>query len=100
MYLIFFYNSSTLDIPVTPGESFYVQPSSESSSEVSFDDIDTEHALSKPVEALNTYLVSRDLSPICRSKQFLGKLQVRGQNAITSVKLTSCDHSSPGHCPK
>ena len=64
MYLIFFYNSSTLDIPVTPGESFYVQPSSESSSEVSFDDIDTEHALSKPVEALNTYLVSRDLSSI------------------------------------
>ena len=64
MYLIFFQNSSTLDIPVTPGASFYVQPSSESSSEVSFDDIDTEHALSKPVEALNTYLVTRDLSPI------------------------------------
>ena len=63
-YLIFFQNSSTLDIPVTPGESSYAQPSSESSSEVSFDDIDTEHALSKPVEALNTYLVSRDLSPI------------------------------------
>ena len=61
MYLIFFQNSSALDIPVTPGESFYVQPSSESSSEVSFEDIDTEHALSKPVEALNTYLVSRDL---------------------------------------
>ncbi|KAK2546787.1 hypothetical protein P5673_033560 [Acropora cervicornis] len=57
-------NSSTLGIPVTPGESFYVQPSSESFSEVSFDDIDTEHAVSKPVEALNTYLVSRDLSPI------------------------------------
>ncbi|KAK2565739.1 hypothetical protein P5673_010917 [Acropora cervicornis] len=57
-------NSSTLDIPVTPGKSFYVQPSSECSSQVSFDDIDTEHALSKPVEALNTYLVSRDLSPI------------------------------------
>ena len=64
MYLIFFQNSSTLDIPVTPGESFYVQPSSESSSGVSFNDIDTENALSKPVEALNTYLVSRDLSPI------------------------------------
>ena len=55
---------------------------SESSSEVSFDDIDTEHALSKPIEALNTYLVFRDLS-----SQFLGKLQVRGQNAITFVKL-------------
>ena len=27
-------------------------------------DIDTEHALSKPVEALNNYLVSRDSSPI------------------------------------
>ena len=76
-----------MDIPVTPGESFYVQPSSESSSEVSFDYIDTEHALSKPVEALNTYLVSRDLSPIRSQLTIPGKLQVRGQNAITSVKL-------------
>ena len=50
---------------MTPGGSFYIPPSSGSSSEISFDDIsDTHQEQSKPVEALNEYLRSRDFSPI------------------------------------
>lgn len=50
---------------MTPGGSFYIYPSSGSSTEISFDDISgTYQEQSKPIEALNEYLRSRDFSPV------------------------------------
>lgn len=50
---------------MTPGGSFYIYPSSGSSTEISFDDISgTYQEQSKAIEALNEYLRSRVFSPV------------------------------------
>ena len=48
--------------PITPGGSFYLPPCEDTFSDVSFDDVQV--SWNRPLDALNTYLVSRDVSPI------------------------------------
>lgn len=48
--------------PITPGGSFYLPPCEDTFSEVSFDDVQVSQ--NRPPDALNTYLVSRDVSPV------------------------------------
>ncbi|KAJ7348759.1 hypothetical protein OS493_039235, partial [Desmophyllum pertusum] len=47
--------------PITPGGSFYLPPCEATSSDVS---LDMQIPQNRPIDALNTYLVSRDVSPI------------------------------------
>ena len=48
--------------PITPGGSFYLPPCEDTFSDVSFDDVQVSQ--NRPLDALNTYLVSRDVSPV------------------------------------
>ena len=48
--------------PITPGGSFYLPPYEGTFSDVSFDDVQVSQ--NRPLDALNTYLVSRDVSPV------------------------------------
>ena len=48
--------------PITPGGSFYLPPCEDTFSDVSFDDLQVSQ--NRPLDALNTYLVSRDVSPV------------------------------------
>lgn len=53
-------DNPTHSTPFTPGESIYLPPNEVSSSEVGFD---LRIPQRKPLNALNEYLVSRDVSP-------------------------------------
>ena len=48
--------------PITPGGSFYLPPCEDTFSDVSFDDLQVSQ--NRPLDALNTHLVSRDVSPV------------------------------------
>ena len=48
--------------PITPGGSFYLPPCEDTFSNVSFNNVKVSQ--NRPLDALNTYLVSRDVSPV------------------------------------
>ena len=48
--------------PITPAGSFYLSPCEDTFSDVSFDDLQVSQ--NRPLDALNTYFVSRDVSPV------------------------------------
>ena len=57
---------------ITPGGSFYLPPCEDTFSDVSFDDVQVSQ--NRPLDALNTNLVSRDVSPVrSQLKKFMGK---------------------------
>ena len=58
--------------PITPAGSFYLPPCKDTLSDVSFGDVQV--AQNRPLDALNTYLLSGDVSPV-RSQltNFVGK---------------------------
>lgn len=61
----------------TPGESIYLPPNEVSSSEVGFD---LRIPQRKPLNALNEYLVSRDVSPVrSQLKTLWAKASLRNQ---------------------
>ena len=48
--------------PITPGGSFYLPPCEDTFRDISLDDVQVSQ--NRPLDTLNTYLVSRDVSPI------------------------------------